>query len=461
MVQIPFSGIHKEPGKIKDVYEVKPYSAIVYKEGDSVIAENHKGRKIADGEAGVDDAEVIQKALDSLTPNRSWKEKVALIGDFVINNSLVLDSYTIFKVIGKIRLADGVNKHMITADSKTDIEIYGELDGNRLNQTADSRGIYLYNCQNIKIRAKVKSTWHHGIHLSSCNTAKIFTIQEDIGWTAVGLTLSNDVFCKFIVDGFGKTERHSGVKIDGGSNIYFKGIVKNGTGNGVDLSTVNGAVKNVVVDVVSENNYRGIIVKGLESTGNNAEDVFIYGTYRNNEEQGIALANVVNSKIYANSYNNGQVNATGNPYGIRLYGSTGCSGIKVIGCRCYDIDGTQTYGIVEESNCDYNIIVNNDVRGNVTRGISFAGANTIVRRNIGYLTENSGTATFSGDGSKTQFSIAHSLVSTPSKVLVTPMTADAAGDFYVTADDTYIYINYSSAPASGTDNVKVSWYAEV
>jgi len=77
------------------------------------------------------------------------------------------------------------------------------------------------------------------------------------------------------------------------------------------------------------------------------------------------------------------------------------------------------------------------------------------------LSKNSGTATFSGDGSTTQFKIAHGLFKAPSKVLVTPMTADATGDFYVTADDTYIYINYKTAPASGTDNIKVSWYAEV
>ena len=75
--------------------------------------------------------------------------------------------------------------------------------------------------------------------------------------------------------------------------------------------------------------------------------------------------------------------------------------------------------------------------------------------------QNSGTATFSGDGSTTQFAIEHDLVSTPSKVLVTPMSSDAAGDFYVTADATYIYVNYKTAPAAGTDNVKLSWYAEV
>ena len=44
---------------------------------------------------------------------------------------------------------------------------------------------------------------------------------------------------------------------------------------------------------------------------------------------------------------------------------------------------------------------------------------------------------------------------------VTPRSADAAGDFYVTVDDTNIYVNYSSAPASGDDNVVLGWEAEV
>jgi len=44
---------------------VPPYSAIVYKEDDEVRAEDWKGRKIASGEAGVDDASVIQSALNA------------------------------------------------------------------------------------------------------------------------------------------------------------------------------------------------------------------------------------------------------------------------------------------------------------------------------------------------------------------------------------------------------------
>ena len=88
-------------------------------------------------------------------------------------------------------------------------------------------------------------------------------------------------------------------------------------------------------------------------------------------------------------------------------------------------------------------------------------ADTKIKDNFDYVTENSGAATFSGDGTTTQFTIAHGLVSTPSNVQVTPRSADAAGDFYVTIDSTNIYVNYSSAPASGTDNVKLDWKAEV
>lgn len=77
------------------------------------------------------------------------------------------------------------------------------------------------------------------------------------------------------------------------------------------------------------------------------------------------------------------------------------------------------------------------------------------------LSINSGKATFSGDGTTTQFAIAHGLVSTPSKVVVTPASADASGSFYVTVDATNIYVNYSTAPPSGTDNVVLYWWAEV
>ena len=107
------------------------------------------------------------------------------------------------------------------------------------------------------------------------------------------------------------------------------------------------------------------------------------------------------------------------------------------------------------------MIIGNFILLNGVGAIQWNRRDTIVRHNKGYGTAGGGSASFSGDGTTTQFTIAHGLVSTPTKVLVTPMTADAASDFYVTADDTNIYVNYKSAPPSGTDNLKFSWYAEV
>jgi hypothetical protein len=68
----------------------------------------------------------------------------------------------------------------------------------------------------------------------------------------------------------------------------------------------------------------------------------------------------------------------------------------------------------------------------------------------------SDTATASGDGSATTFTLSHSLGSTPTAVSVDPTSADAAGEFYVSnKTSTDVDVTYTSAPPSGTDNL--SW----
>jgi len=77
------------------------------------------------------------------------------------------------------------------------------------------------------------------------------------------------------------------------------------------------------------------------------------------------------------------------------------------------------------------------------------------------LLKNQGKATFSGDGTTTQFTIAHRLARQPNTVVVTPLSADAAGPFYVSSDSTNIYINYKTAPPTGTNNIELYWYAKI
>lgn len=74
-----------------------------------------------------------------------------------------------------------------------------------------------------------------------------------------------------------------------------------------------------------------------------------------------------------------------------------------------------------------------------------------------WLKGQGGTATQSGTGSATAFTIAHGLsgVTSSSIVVVSPKTAAAAGSYSITVDATNITITYGSAPASGTNNL--SW----
>jgi len=113
----------------------------------------------------------------------------------------------------------------------------------------------------------------------------------------------------------------------------------------------------------------------------------------------------------------------------------------------------------------------NEITGNYliscTTPITGSG---IIKNNIGYTTENSGVATFSGDGVAKVFEIgAHGLVTTdPSKIAVkvTPASSDAIAaspcvGYVDPVDNTKIKVKFSSAPDSGADNVKIVWYAEV
>jgi lysophospholipase L1-like esterase len=92
--------------------------------------------------------------------------------------------------------------------------------------------------------------------------------------------------------------------------------------------------------------------------------------------------------------------------------------------------------------------------------VEWDGTNyTVVSKFAAGLT--TGSSTQSGNGSTTTFTIAHGLanITSASNVLVTPRTSAAAGTFYVTTDATNINIIYTTAPASGTNNL--TWTYEM
>jgi nitrous oxidase accessory protein NosD len=221
-------------------------------------------------------------------------------------------------------------------------------------------------------------------------------------------------------------------------------------------------------------------VKGLVVDGNYVYNCGSYGV----PNEGINITNcasvTVKNNFVDNSYfsniqvyqskdvsieNNVAKNSqTG--YGILVYGSETIhsSNVLISGNSCFDDKATKTqsYGIglqyIDNGACFGNLVLNN-----LNAGIFPIGnlTNFIIRGNIGYVTENSGTATFSGNGTQTIFTIPHGLATTPKTVIVTPGSADAIGNFYVTVDATNITVTYTTAPPSGTNNIILYWRAEV
>jgi len=521
-------------------------------------ANNYKGWKlIARGKAGVDDASVIQKALDSLTPNRTWKERVVLKGDFIVNNTILIPDYTILDLEHSyVKLANGVNKPIFKNSGTTGyIDIVGGvLDGNKANNPdSDSHGILILGnstTYNICImNVTVKDTYGTGINIVNCKYAFVEgcytkgTYWHGIRFNAVihgriinNTTINSENAQGIVISGM----RDTGYETDVGENRYIEIIgnnVRNNAENGIEVlasrditvlgnsveyngkfgiwvgshnpsGTYIGNVERIEI-IGNQVRYNGQIGKdgyaGIQVDADNAsyigavKDITIEGNivglHTKAKQHGISLRFATECKVIGNTvYNNGdrgirlycssdnvikgnicknnnQKGTTGD--GIRLEddGTNGCLYNVIVGNRCFDNQDTKTqqYGIREVGVSDFNLIIGNIVVGNAVSGIHKVGANTIVKRNIGYTTENSGSAKVTGNGTDTTFTvdIDHGLVKDK---VVAKITLDREG----TVDKVYlvdkdgdgfketlrVVVTYATAPADG-EEIPIYWEAEV
>ena len=76
------------------------------------------------------------------------------------------------------------------------------------------------------------------------------------------------------------------------------------------------------------------------------------------------------------------------------------------------------------------------------------------------LSENSGTVSFSANGSSTEYVIPHSLGKIPGSFNVQAASSDAANISYVTADASHLVIHYNYPPRADANNLHYSWIAK-
>lgn len=338
------------------------------------------------------------------------------------------------------------------------VEIFGVkgasiLQGNGIGSifTSQDESGYIHNPARLMLhdlyikdaQAYYGSTYYsqfYNLVISSSNTGGITLTDTN---DPSGNCVDNWIYNNYI-----KAFTGINLVIAGTDNIVYGNIINCGNGGqGINVDNAYGQqiIGNHIYSV--KNSYYGILIsrsKQIVIAENKIEtsEIWSYGVGICSKIRVVTEdINVIGNQIYGASKNGVR--------GIYIYdkdGSGDPDNVVIVGNL---FRGAFQWGIQVPTGA-----INIEISGNVFKGSYSMGYTN-------YLKKNSGTATFSGNGTTTQFTIAHGLVNTPNKVLVTPMSIDASGDFYVTADATNIYVNYKTAPPAGTDNVVLSWYAEV
>ena len=323
---------------------------------------------------------------------------------------------------------------------------HSETDGVTVDRCTD---IVYVNCISYNNGASgFNVAGANDIHYSNCIAYGNGGVTEQDGYHGLNLY------------GSGETDLFN-ITVNGGS---FHNNNKSGIAaihGGRSLSIINAKIH--------DNGYDGINMGSPDDSGYKLKDIKIIDvdSYANGTH-GMYLKGIVGLHLINNSsFNNDKLQA-GFKTGILITGtSTDLTTDAIIrGNRCYDDSARATKQRVgmEIDYTDYSVIEGNNLRGNAVSTLNWGannGSNSKRSKNIGHVTENGGLIAFNGTGSLTYFSIAHGLVSTPTKFSVTPNSTDAKGESYVTVDATNIHVSFSNAPVSGANNVKFVWTAEV
>jgi len=404
-------------------YPSQPAKFIVENVSGTIIwKDGTNGTVYATGTTASEATNIINWALGNLTSGRTWKEMIVLKGNFQIAATIKIPSYTSIRIGGKLTLKPGVNAYMFQNAAGADGNITikgGKIVGNL--ESSWKSAIYLVNVSSVRLEdIHVHNYRHSGI------------IWENV-------TNSEILFCNV------ENSTDDGLSLFGSSNnLILGGMFKNNGDDGISLYY---SPLNAIVGVTAQNNSdNGIYVgSGGAPWDHGSPDVLIIGnTIRNNVGSGIKAGdpqleghrNIMDNNIiegnqkcgmnllYANSFIvKGNVIRNNKEHGIYFYGAPSISKYTIItenqivnngqagdntfdGIFLYrvqrfiishnlvlsDVVTRHRYSI-RLSSSDYNMIQNNVLLGSASTPIYGAGANTKIRWNSGFVTENSGTAT--------------------------------------------------------------------
>ena len=459
-------------------YPSQPARFIVENVSGTVIwKDGTNGTVYATGATPAEATNIINWALGNLTAGRTWKEKVVLKGNFTVASRIDLVSYLTFVLDGKITLASGTDTDLIFASGKSYIDIIGGIfDHNGANQASGST-IYLSRCTNVTIDGATLQNGHtYNLRLylvsdsvfinsvfdgagndniytyNTCNR-NIFKNNKIINGGDMGIE-GGYLYDSIIEANIVRDNADIGIKVAKPNNRIVNNYI---SGNSYGIDVLSGANQTIVSgNVVVENTVSGIYLDGAGDgcsvVGNiicsNGGHGIQIGSNRNyytiadnvimfNGYHGITAGNiggVIKGNIIGN---NNQANGT--YHGIYMTGAS--SKLTVEGNYIFDNQDTPTqrYGVYSAFATLIAIIKNNFIEGNVDGAIGGSLDSCIIEDNYGFVTENSGTITFSG----TSVSFTHGLAGTPTQVFAS-FNSTGYGGWSWTANSTHITITVAN-----------------
>jgi len=284
----------------KTLQVITEASAIVYIEGDLVVAEDRSGDKIAYGVAGEDDAKVIQKALDV-------GGKIVLANMFNINQTLVVSNNVVIEGLGYetgirgnanplIQTSTDTTQKLILKDMK--IETTTENDGVKIEKTWTPHPYFTFNIERVWFHASGSAGTLldiYGARLSTISNCW-FSSATEFGGSAVGINFRGDddggamgihvVGCKFL-------DLYTALKSYSTNRTYLAGIFVSsckiiGCVEPINFTMINNTS---IQDVEIDNNRKGVIIDScqpfrilncwISPNGNGNPAIEVYSTYAN------------------------------------------------------------------------------------------------------------------------------------------------------------------------------------
>jgi len=437
---------------------------------------------------GVADDVQIQAAIDALTSGRTRKEKVVLIGGFTTTTAIDLPSYTILEIQGTITYggADSATFKIITSDTTESIEIYGgELFG-------DSKAAHCIECDGISNFSIHDILFHNvrqaGSYVQLWNSSygQIVNNRFDCNSLGLGVNLFDSCYNITVSGNAFNLPYDSAVDVSmvgTTGTIAHNIVISNNTvlgltaGDGYGFACHN-RVKNITFanNKVTNAKYDGVGViwdgsstqpSNISIIGNTINDTSRYGIVTQGLYTSI-VGNIINGCLSNTGINVQRSYSTvagnicnGNYRGIEV--NADALYTTITGNICRD-DGSTTseYGIILTANTDYVNINANDLTGNTIANFlnNSSGTHITVRNNMGYVTENSSTATVLNTA--TSIAVAHGLATTPTRVFITPKenpTNPVTFWWVDTVGATNFTINVNADP--GASNLDFDWEAKV